>query len=164
MVVRNFNKGLIMNYLRNHCWCSDSNWGGNFDCQIIVSLNHYESDAYKEDWNNLMYKKTGIATLEFGKHAGMEYETEYYSLKPEVIQWLVENIPDFQKGKGWCIGSEKYMMTDSGSASVFFQRRRDAMKFIKTWSKWKRPLFYCQYFTDIRKQLDLSTGKYVDVS
>ena len=94
----------------------------------------------------------------------MEYETEYYSLKPEVIQWLVENIPDFQKGKGWCIGSEKYMMTDSGSASVFFQRRRDAMKFIKTWSKWKRPLFYCQYFTDIRKQLDLSTGKYVDVS
>ena len=43
-----------MDYLRNHCWCSDSNWGGNFDCQIIVSLNHYESDAYKEDWNNLL--------------------------------------------------------------------------------------------------------------
>ena len=45
-----------MDYLKNHCWCSDSNWGSMYDCQIIVNLSCYE-DYDKEDWNNLLTKE-----------------------------------------------------------------------------------------------------------
>ena len=140
-----------MDYLRNHCWCSDSNWGGEYDCQVMVSLNNYRA-GYTEDWNNLMTEKMcteGVDTI---------------TLKQEVLDWLVSNIPDYKDDKGWCVGSDEYTSNDTSvSYSVFFQRRRDAMKFIKTWSKWKKPINYCQYFTDVRKRLNLETGKYEEL-
>ena len=151
-----------MNYLRNHCWCSDSNWGGNYDCQIIVDLNCYEED-YKEDWENLMVSVETTKILTSSSFPDLEVPCTYPNLKPEVLIWLDDNVEDFQNFKGWCIGSKDYLMTSSSSYSVFFQRRKDAMKFIKTWSKWKKPLFYCQYFTDIRKELDITTGKYREI-
>lgn len=151
-----------MNYLRNHCWCSDSNWGGNYDCQIIVGLNCYEED-YKEDWENLMVSVETTKILTSSSFPDLEVPCTYPNLKPEVLIWLNDNVEDFQNFKGWCIGSKDYLMTSSSSYSVFFQRRKDAMKFIKTWSKWKKPLFYCQYFTDIRKELDITTGKYREI-
>ena len=44
-----------MNYLKNHCWCYDSNWGGHYDCQVIVGLSSYK-EGYKEDWERLLTK------------------------------------------------------------------------------------------------------------
>lgn len=87
------------------------------------------------------------------------------TLKPEVYKWLYENVSDDNNGKKmWCVGSDDYAKDDSGiSYSIFFQRRKDAMNFIKTWSKWKKPIRYTQYFTDVRKTLNLQTLKY-DVS
>ena len=74
---------------------------------------------------------------------------------------LEDNIEDYKGEKGWCVGSDDYDVTGSCTGlSVFMQRRKDAMLFIKTWSKYKKPINYCQYFTDIRKRLDLKTLKY----
>ena len=158
-----------MDYLKNHCWCSDSNWGGHYNCTIIVSLYSYK-EGYKEDWDKLTYKADYFDEELYNtfKERHPEYEDcedvgwkSINKLKPEVISWLEDNVPDDKAGKAWCVGSDKYIATDSGiSSAVFFQRRKDAMKFIKTWSKWKKPIHYCQYFTDIRKSLDLQTGKY----
>lgn len=85
-------------------------------------------------------------------------------LKPEVYQWLLDNVPDSEDNeKMWCIGSRAYLFRDSYSSfSFFFQRRKDAMKFIKTWSIHKKPVYYTQYFTDVRKKLNLETMKYED--
>ena len=165
-----------MDYLKNHCWCSDSNWGGNYDCQIIVGLSSYK-EGYQEDWENLIVTKTHYSQSEYkvwsetfknSKYIDEEdlvemSTTEINTLKPEVLKWLEDTIDDYQGVKGWCIGSEEYTHNDSSiSYSVFFQRRSDAMKFIKTWSKWKKPINYWQYFTDVRKKLDLNTGEYVE--
>lgn len=164
-----------MNYLKNHCWCSESIWGGFFDCSIIVSLLGYEK-AYMEDWNNLVEDKVYFSLKEFQSviaqytRAGYEISDskarelatkKVKVLKPEVFKWLEENVPDYRGGKGWAVGSDEYNISNISSFSVFFQRRKDAMKFIKTWSKWKKPIHYCQYFTDVRKELDLETGKYI---
>jgi len=166
-----------MDYLKNHCWCSDSNWGGMYDCQIIVNLSCYE-DYDKEDWNNLFTKERYFSQEEYEKikkiYNGKEYYTDdfYRSmstkdinvLKPEVYQWLLDNVPDSEDNeKMWCIGSRDYLFQDSYSSfSFFFQRRKDAMKFIKTWSIHKKPVYYTQYFTDVRKKLNFETMKYED--
>lgn len=147
-----------MNYLRNHCWCSDSNWGGNYDCEIMVVLISYE-DPYKTDWENLIVKIPKKKKVQYPGFPEIEIDSFYRTLKPEVIDWLHNNISDFKGGKGWCIGSEDYDDC-STSYTVFFQRRKDAMKFIKTWSVHKKPIRYVQYFTDVRKILNIETGKY----
>lgn len=148
-----------MDYFKNHCWCSSSNWGGNYDCSIIVNLNCYEEN-YKEDWKNLIVQVPTKKKVKWPNMPEIEIDTTYITLKPEVIDWLHNNVNDFKGDKGWCIGSKDYDSNCSSSYSVFFQRRRDALKFIKVWSKWKKPLYYTQYFTDIRKELDITTGKY----
>lgn len=177
-----------MEYLKNHCWCNSSHWDNkNYDCQIIVSLKSYKEE-YKEDWSNLIIKEeyfdreeanNFISTLkEEHKTSKKGYTKKYYddlhnivgkkkiaALKPEVMQWLEDNVPDFKNEKGWCIGSKEYRANDSASSfSIFFQRRRDALAFIKRWSKWKKPIHYCQYFTDVRKKLNLETLKYEPIT
>lgn len=160
-----------MDYLRNHCWCSDSNWGGNYDCQIIVSLSSYK-EGYKQDWDNLIETKDYLdeELYEINKKLIPEATDQIIikcstrkinTLKPKVLKWLEDNVQDFEEDKGWCVGSDEYVATDSCSSySVFFQRRKDAMKFIKTFSVWEKPIHYCQYFTDVRKTLNLLTLKY----
>lgn len=159
-----------MDYLKNHCWCSDSNWGGHYDCQIIVGLSSYK-EGYKEDWDRLLtkvdfldediHKRVLAKGVPDCKEVRMAATTKYLQLKPEVIKWLEDNIPDRNGVKGWAIGSCDYVRSGSSiSYDIFFQQTRDAMQFIKTWSKWKKPIHYCQYFTDVRKTLNLETGKY----
>ena len=166
-----------MDYLQNHCWCSESNWDkANYDCRHIVSLNSYE-DGYKEDWKNLIDQKAEHFFDEneyeiFKKHAddnGRQLSKDRFikpakSLNRDALDWLASNVQDrtgYDCNKGWCIGSTRYRGTDSCcSLSVFFHRKRDAMNFIKTFSKWKKPINYCQYFSDVRKKLDLDTLKY----
>lgn len=168
-----------MDYLKNHCWCSSSHWDGEvYYCQVIVSLDSY-SDHTVDDWNSIMtteevhdsdmYKSMVMLFEDLGKpledlHKDM-FIKDVPIPKPEVLDWLTENVPDRPDGtKGWCIGSEDYRAGDSCcSFSFFFQLRTDAMKFIKEFSKWKKPVRYTQYFTDVRKVLDLETLKYEEV-
>ena len=170
-----------MDYLKNHCWCSSSHWDNqHFDCQIIVSLSSYQ-EGYKEDWGNLTCKVEVFSQERLDDHVkrcremypdedrdwGIDLANKgsgkvtVNKLKPRVLEWLEDNVLDFQGAKGWCVGSDDYGIGESRSGlSIFLQRRSDAMKFIKTWSKWKKPIQYTQYFTDVRKKLDLSTLKY----
>jgi hypothetical protein len=172
-----------MDYLKNHCWCSSSHWDNDhYDCQIIVNLSSYK-EGCKEDWDNLTHKVEVFSQEIYDDQVAImkslhdkypeSYKTDIMmqpksgyvkitKFKPEVMTWLDANIPDFNGEKGWCVGSDAYTLGDSNSSyCVFMQRRKDAMLFIKTWSKWKKPINYCQYFTDVRKKLDLTTLKYI---
>lgn len=139
-----------MRYLQNHCFCLDSCWGGVYNCRHIVSLNSYEPE-YEEDWKSCI--ETNAESVP--------------NLKPEILTWLRLNIADrkindfYTQKQGWAIGSSEYREMDNLSFSIFFHRKSDAMAFIRQWSKWKKPTFYCQYFTDVRKRLNLDTGKYI---
>lgn len=174
-----------MDYFKNHCWCSDSNWGGRYDCQIIVSLYSYK-EGYKQDWKNVTTTKKYFDEGEYdsfreriqthlkeegkphsdvvvdAKLSGIEIGwSDINVLKSEVLDWLEENVKDFKGGKGWCVGSDTYQSRgDCSSLSVFFQRKYDALAFIRRWSEHKKPIDYFQYFTDVRKTLNLETGKY----
>ena len=165
-----------MDYLKNHCWCSSSNWdGGHYDCQIIVGLNSY-ADHNKEDFESITTKVKALDKDAYNDMAprwrerGFQEDCiremfirSYNTLKPEVIEWLNVNVPDDKDGnKMWCIGSEEYLMNDRSGINIFFQQRRHAMAFIKRWSKWKKPVMYTQYFTDVRKTLNLETLRYED--
>jgi len=170
-----------MDYLKNHCWCASSHWDNkHFDCQIIVSMSSYEEES-REDWANLIDTVTVFnqskrdEDIKFYKRCKEKFPDDNWDkqlnnpklgyvktkrLKPEVMQWLTDNVADINGEKGWCVGSDAYNISDGTSFSVFMQRRKDAMAFIKRWSKWKKPIYYCQYFTDVRKELNTTTGKY----
>jgi hypothetical protein len=174
-----------MNYLQNHIWCSDSNWGGQYDCRHSVFFNSYEA-VHAEDWKNVIDEKSAKVFMEEEYNSirsivldeGRFFDDEKYksfynryvpTLKSEVVKWLEENVKDRPKPgydgqiKAWCIGSNKYNSANSSGFSLFFHRRKDAMAFIRRWSKWKKPVHYCQYFTGVRKKLDLVTLKYRDI-
>lgn len=164
-----------MDYLKNHCWCSQSHWDGRgYDCDIIVGINSYE-EHNKEDWENITTTKEGFceSLYNINKSVNDKYGEglsdeklrrysvkSYNTLKPEVIDWLINNVPDTKGNPMWCVGDEDYLMNDGCGMNIFFQKRKDAMLFIKTWSKWKKPVHYTQYFTDVRKTLNLTTLKY----
>lgn len=166
-----------MDYLQNHCWCSDSNWGGIYHCRHMVSLNGYRR-GYKEDWNTVIdensetyFDHESFAWIS-GLVEGREPDREKYyrpvnGLKPHVIEWLETHVADRKDdecNKGWCIGSTEYRKSDSCSNfSIFFHRRKDAMAFIRRFSKYKKPIHYCQYFSDVRKRLNLETLQYEDL-
>lgn len=163
-----------MNYLKNHCWCSDSIWGGVYDCPIIVSVTAYTTYD-KNDFALLTEKHLFFSQTVYERnqqlfntkpHHTDEYHRELATrevdfVRPEVVDWLAKNIPDMSNGSpAWAVGSDEYQAQSNDSVSFFFQRRRDAMKFIKHWSEWKRPVHYTQYFTDVRKKLNLETMRY----
>lgn len=163
-----------MDYLKNHCWCSDSNWGGHYDCRIIVSVDCYDAHS-KEDWDKVLTKEKHFSQKRYLEvretFTGKDYYTdEFYkemstrpvnTPRPEVISWLQDNVPPDRDGKPmFAYGSKDYSYDGGGSYSFFFQRRKDAMSFIKEWSKYKKPINYCQYFTNVRKRLNLTTMRY----
>ena len=166
-----------MDYLQNHIWCSESCWGAMYDCRHLVSLDSYKPDT-GEDWDNLVdeeaeqahdfrykeaheksHRRMGLP------NAGPEYyQRAVANLRPHVLRWLADNVKDRKDPdcvKGWCVGSTQYRMQDTSSITVFFHRRSDAMAFIREFSIWKKPINYCQYFSDVRKKLDTATGKYI---
>lgn len=162
-----------MNYLQNHIWCSDSNWGGQYDCRHLVSLTSYEEHD-KEDYDNIIDPKAEVYVdqEELYRFVGFTDEQankfctrDVANLKPEVISWLELNVKDRPEDngitKGWVVYSKKHRAADSIKFSIFFHRKSDAMLFIRKFSKWEKPVSYIQYFTDVRKVLDLETNRYV---
>ncbi len=88
------------------------------------------------------------------------------SLKPHVIDWLNENVKDRDDPecpKGWAIGNTEYRATNAFDMTIFFHRHRDALAFIKQFSKWGKPEFYHNYFKDIRKRLNEETNKLEEI-
>ena len=159
-----------MNILINHCWCSDSIWGGNYNCRVIVSIDMVAKgksyyDPHEADWINLIEKNDNFTFQDeagFTKHGTVR-------LKPEVIQWLKDNVKDrnllkwqIKNGEhkqGWAVGTDKYNSNSQISFNVFFQSSRDALKFIKRWSSYKNVVDYLNYFKDIRRELNPTTGR-----
>lgn len=166
-----------MDYLKNHCWCRDSIWGGHYDCQIIVGLDCYQ-EYNQTDWDNVLDQEKYFSQKRYEEAKEMFVGKEYYTddfhrgiacktinvPKPDVVQWLHDNVPSGKNGEPmFAYGSKDYSSEDGAcSYSFFFQRRKDAMKFIKAWSIYKKPVYYTQYFTDVRKKLNLQTMKYED--
>lgn len=167
-----------MDYIKNHCWCSSSHWDNkHYDCQIIVGLDCYE-EYNQEDWDNVLDQEKYFSQKRYEEvketFTGKDYYTDDFHMsmaiktinvpKPEVIQWLYDNVGFDKDGEPLFAYGSKYYSSENAacSYSFFFQRRKDAMKFIKTWSKYKKPVHYTQYFTDVRKKLNLETMKYED--
>jgi len=144
-----------MNVLINHCWCSDSNWGGQYNCRVIVSIDRIPDgktyyDAPEPDWLNILEKHT------------FDYGDDVRRLRPEVIQWLNDNVKDRESDEqkqGWCVGTDEYNSNNVISFAIFFERPSDALKFVKRWSSHKKPVHYLNYFQDIRRELDFATGR-----
>lgn len=168
-----------MDYLQNHIWCRDSNWGGEYSCRHLVHFNKYE-DHNANDWDALIDDQSEVYMSQSRYETSKEVHGDRLSedfhvqmatrktnnLKPHVIGWLhayVQDRPKHDKEespKGWCIPSKESRAGESMSMTVFFHRKRDAMAFIRRFSEHRKPVHYCQYFSDVRKTLDLDTGKY----
>jgi hypothetical protein len=140
----------------NYCFCTDSIWGGDFVSNFMVCIPKYlpSDDALKgkkhEDWKRLVD--------EIPRATRKMFESLVTNrLKPEVLNWLKENIRDNGKEKGFAIGSDEYNSHGSMDFSIWFYRRSDAMKFIKQWSACKKPTTYFDYFRGIRKQYNPET-------
>jgi hypothetical protein len=94
-----------------------------FDVRNLVSIERTE-----EDFKHLIVQEL------------LPNETwrTFNKLKPEVYDWLINNIKDEKPGlKGWCCGNNEYNSNGEGF-SLFFYRRKDAKAFIKTWSVHKK--------------------------
>ena len=173
-----------MNYLQNHIWCSSSIWDGkHYDCRHLVSISAYK-DYDVDNWKNVIEPNADMVINESSynilkniKEKCPNYDEDAFleasrrpvlGLKPHVLQWLHTNVEDRPQQKtsegeslkGWCIGSPKYRGINESAFTVFFYRKKDAMKFIKEFSEYKKPVIYCQKFSDVRKKLDLNTRKY----
>lgn len=81
-----------MNYLQNHIWCSDSIWGGEYNCRHIVSFSSYEDESV-DDWALLIDEsaETAEETL-FGTDLACTKKVP--NLRPEVLMWLSDNVKD----------------------------------------------------------------------
>lgn len=96
---------------------------------------------------------------------GSNFITETTGLNQEVIDWLNDNIEDrkfvsedceIQERKAWAIGDDKYNSNTPWEFKLFFARQKDALKFIKEWSIYKKPTFYFDYFHSDRRELDIN--------
>ena len=87
-------------------------------------------------------------------------------LKPEVIEWLNENVAPStdaaraDQPQGWACGNDVYCSHATHDIAIWFLRRADAMKFIKTFSQHKKPLM--TYNQDTYKKCILTNGKLVE--
>lgn len=152
-----------MDYTTNHCWCFDSHWDGeHYNCRHVVGLSKF--GEYETDWVKLIDEKAENVIWESASESfGREIYRDVPNFNRDVLEWLEENVKDCVGGleiKGWCVGSAEYRLLNPTQLSVFFQRRKDAMAFIKKFSVYKKPIIYHHYFNDVRKKLNLETMKY----
>jgi len=96
-------------------FCLRNNWDGNtFDARNLVSID-------KENAKNLIIEYPLTPNIE------NRFSYSFKKLKPEVYDWLINNITDEKLGvKGWCCGDDNY---NAGYVdfSLFFYRRKDAL-------------------------------------
>jgi hypothetical protein len=146
----------------NHCGCHDSNWGGDFSCSVIVTIKRVPKgkryyDEPEQDWKNLIYV---IDESCYKPNKGqIPYSRFVQRLDQKILDWLALNVKDGENSsKQWCVGTDDYNSKDVDFC-VFFCRISDAVKFVKTWSIYKKPTSYFNYFTEDRRELNMETGK-----
>jgi hypothetical protein len=88
------------------------------------------SEGFVEEEIKAMFTKVGV------------------NLKPEVIQWLEDNVKDRdtsrfgdeESSKGWCVGNAEYRNRESyNGMSIWFHRKKDLLAFVREWSEFKVP-------------------------
>jgi len=154
-----------------------------YDASNMVDINQLEGDA--DDWERLVDVKRIVSEEELdtersvAEHMKKKYPDIDYSeeqilemskrncpfLKPGIVEWLDKNIKPQKNGEpGWSMGNEQYRILQSYKLTLWFQRRNDAKKFIRTWSSFGKATSYFNYFDDpiTNLVLDLKTGKYHD--
>lgn len=138
-----------MKHYTGFYFCLQSNWDGTvFDSPNLVSI-----ENKSVDFDNLIDK---ISLFPDDKY---NFWKTYRQLKPEVFDWLEENVKNQSKKlKGWCCGNKEYNSHSSEGFSLFFYRRRDALNFIKTWSVHKKPTETYNQNTYVNKVLDEKTN------
>lgn len=177
-----------MTYHTNHCTCFYSHWNNeSFHGEVMVYFNKFISNDILDD-NKLKvedkdYLNLVIQRKIFNKTKYEEF-MDYYkeeniiiskeeeedkknlftynvdSLKPEVLQWLNDNIQDNKENeKMWCVPNDDNLERYQG-VIIFFGRQIDALKFINTFSIYKQPTFYFDYFRGERKDIDI---KHLDI-
>jgi hypothetical protein len=121
-------------------------------------------DPADPDWTNLL-QEADISEKELRKHILEDgWSTNPMRLRPDVLAWLHNNVKPrkgWDQPQGWAIGNDEYNSRDGISFSIFFHRQTDAMKFIRTWSIYKKPVSFLNYFEAYRREL--INGKLVKV-
>jgi hypothetical protein len=161
-----------MKFYSGYYFCTRSCWdNGNYDCKNLVAIENYSleySEYGNEDFKKLIKSKLIFDEERFSFHKehnpdnAESFRTlcnkKCYFLDFIVEQWLLENVLDDQKGvKGWCVGNDEYNSNDSQGFSLFFYRRRDALKFIRQFSVYQKPTETYNQNSYIHKILDLKT-------
>lgn len=142
----------------------------------------YDTDDVEDDWINLVDEVRVVdeKRLEINRKVWAEMAQKYPdkemnvdekqlrvmsmtdapTLKDDVLLWLEANVADakdsYENGttKGWCMGNQAYRSRgEYGRLTLWFQRKKDAMAFIKAWSVHEKPTTYFDYFKEIRKKL-----------
>jgi len=164
-----------MHHHINHCWCSNAEHNNeSYDAPNMVDIDRLEHDD--EDWIKMIDIKQVVSQEKRNTFEGMKEQfpdmdiermaiTDCPVLKNEVVDWLNENIKPQKDGEpGWAIGNDEYRLIQNYRLTLWFQRRNDAKKFIRTWSKYKKSTSYFNYFDDpiTNLVLNLETGKHED--
>ncbi len=163
----------------NHCFCTRSNHNDeDFYARYMVDINKLEYDDV--DWDRLivMGKALNQERLEWNQHMAEKCPEVYTesvieewamvdcpALKPEIIEWLEENIKPQKDGEpGWAMGNDDYRSTVDYTLTLWFTRKNDARKFIREWSSFGKATSYFDYFACpvINLVLDTDTNKYRD--
>lgn len=179
-----------MDFLHNAYWCSDSIWGGDYNCEYIVSIEKFvgEEDFQKDppniDFQNCIEETSFFSEKKyqeqlniFSKHLKENDKLndekieeiskevsmiQTYRLKPDIVKWLEDNVTDRKDpycNKGWSVGTDKYNSINVTSFDIFFHRKADAMKFIKTFSLYKKPTMIFDSFNDKKEKMQHSDIK-----
>ena len=137
--------------------------------ETVFNEKKYNKDSKIFIENILKYKKVSEEEiLKIKEDLKETYFDLVPTLKPEIIDWLNENIKDeknpesdeIQDKKGWCIGNDSYR-GQANDITIFFKRELDALRFIREWSVFKEPVFYFDYFSDDRRNMDLNKLIYI---
>ena len=156
-------------------YCTKSCWQDKtYDARNVVVIEMYPDNHLDDDFNNIIKQK-------------QYFDQEYYDdlitrnhlkddpklariwatkltkvMEDKVLKWLNKNIEDNPSTgkKGWACGDNKHNSDGGSNFSLWFYRRRDAVKFIKTWSKYKKATKTYNQDTYIEKNLNVDTMKY----
>lgn len=162
-----------MTYHANHSTCHNSCWENKiFNSKVMVYFgeNLTRNDILENNHEKNIFEITNKINPDFTNLVKKRnYENTIYDLNQDVINWLNENIKDVKnidgteikeinERKGWCIGNEDFIAR-TNEMKIFFKRELDALKFIREFSIFKEPIFYFDYFSEDRRNMDLN--KYI---
>ena len=164
-----------MIHLTGYYYCKNSCWEGKtYDSRNMVVIEMYPDNLSDDDFNNTVKQKQYFNQEYFDDlitrdHLVNEpkiariYATKLVRvLEDKVLKWLQDNIEDNAKDKkkGWAVGNNRYNKEGDSDFCLWFYRRKDAVKFIKTWSKYGKATQTYNQNTYIEKNLNVDTMKY----